>query len=84
VHIDNPQATGGFIRVYDAPEMVRICSPVYLKTGSSALERHGMVITEQMAVAMARQVAVAMETLERYLPNAVQTKTPAEDMALVV
>jgi len=84
VHIDNPQATGGFIRVYDAPEMVRICSPVYLKTGSSALERHGMVITEQMAMAMARQVAVAMETLERYLPNAVQTKTPAEDMALVV
>ena len=84
VHIDNPQATGGFIRVYEAPEMVRICAPVYLKTGSSALERHGMVINEQMAVAMARQVAVAMETLRRYLPDAVQTTTPAEDMAVPV
>lgn len=82
VHIDNPQATGSFIRVYDAPEMVRICAPVYLKTGSSALERHGMVITEQMAVAMARQVAVSMETLRRYAPDAVQTDTPADDMAV--
>ena len=82
VHIDNPQATGGFIRVYDTPEMVRICAPVYLKTGSSALERHGMAITEQMAVAMAQQVAVSMETLRRYRPAAVQTGTPAEDMAV--
>ena len=82
VHIDNPQATGGFVRVYDAPEMVRICAPVYLKTGSSALERHGMVITEQMAMAMASQVAVSMEMLRRYLPGAVQTAAPAEDMAV--
>lgn len=84
VHVDNPQATGGFIRVYDAPEMVRICAPVYLKTGSSALERHGMVINEQMAIAMARQVAVSMETLRRYLPDAVQTTTRADDLAIPV
>ena len=81
VHIDNPQATGGFIRVYDAPEMVRICSPVYLKTGSSALERHGMVITEQMAVAMAHQVAVAMETLRRYPLPSLATSCPLQRCA---
>ena len=84
VHIDNPQATGGFNRVYDAPEMIRICAPVYLKTGSSVLERHGMSITEEMALAMARQVAVSMETIKRYFPEAVQTMSPAEDMAVPV
>jgi len=84
VHIDNPQATGGFIRVYDAPEMIRICAPVYLKTGSSVLERHGMTITNDLAKAMARQVAVSMETIKRYFPAAVQTGKPAKDMAIPV
>jgi hypothetical protein len=84
VHIDNPQATGGFIRVYDAPEMIRICAPVYLKTGSSVLERHGMTITNELAKAMARQVAVSMETIKRYFPAAIQTGKPARDMAVPV
>ena len=84
VHIDNPQATGSFIRTYDAPEMIRVCAPTYLKTGSSALERYGMSITEAMAVAMARQVAVSMETISRYFPEAIQTQKPAEDMAIPV
>lgn len=82
VHIDNPQATGGFMRMYDAPEMIRICAPVYLKTGSSVLEQHGMTITEAHALAMARQVAVSMETIRRYYPEAVQTEKPAKDMAI--
>ena len=84
VHIDNPQATGGFIRVYDAPEMIRICAPVYLKTGSSVLERHGMVITRELALAMARQVAISMETIRRYMPEAEQTSGRAEDLAVPV
>ena len=84
VHIDNPQATGGFIRVYDAPEMIRICAPVYLKTGSSVLERHGMTLTNELAKAMARQVAVSMETIKRYFPSAIQTGKPAKDMAVPV
>lgn len=84
VHIDNPQATGGFMRMYDAPEMIRVCAPVYLKTGSSVLERHGMVISKELAVAMARQVAVSMETIRRYFPDAVQTQAPAKDMAVPV
>ena len=84
VHIDNPQATGGFMRVYDAPEMIRICAPVYLKTGSSVLERHGMTITNELAIAMARQVSVSMETIKRYFPEAKQTKKAGKDMAIPV
>jgi hypothetical protein len=33
-HTDNPAASGGFIRVYEAPEIVRVAAPVYLKTGN--------------------------------------------------
>lgn len=84
VHIDNPQATGGFMRMYDAPEMIRLCAPVYLKTGSSVLERHGQVINDDLALQMARQVAVSMETIQRYMPEAVQTKGKAEDLAIPV
>ena len=62
--------------------MIRVCAPVLLETGSSVLERHGMVITEEPAVAMARQVAVSMETILRYMPEAVQTTCRAEDLAI--
>ena len=64
--------------------MIRVCAPVLLETGSSVLERHGMVITEELAVAMARQVAVSMETIRRYMPEAVQTTGRAEDLAIPV
>ena len=72
------------MRVYDAPEMIRICAPVYLKTGSSVLERHGITITNEIAKAMARQVAVLMETIKRYFPEAVQTGKAEKDMAVPV
>lgn len=84
IHIDNPQATGGFMRMYDAPEMIRLCAPVYVKTGSSVLERHGQVINDDLALQMARQVAVSMETIQRYMPEAVQTKGKADDLAIPV
>ena len=84
VHIDNPQATGGFMRMYDAPEMIRLCAPVYIKTGSSVLEKHGQVINDELALQMARQVAVSMETIGRYMPEAVQTKGRAEDLAIPI
>ncbi|MEM2687836.1 MAG: peptidase, partial [Thermoproteota archaeon] len=32
VHVDNPASTGGMIRTYEAPEMVRIGAPIHLKT----------------------------------------------------
>ena len=31
VHTDNPPGSGGFIRVYEAPEIVRVAAPVHLQ-----------------------------------------------------
>ncbi len=74
VHVDNPQATGGFIRTYDAGEMIRIGSPIFLKMGSSVLARHGMRMSLDEAKAMVTQVVSTMEILERIYPEARQSK----------
>lgn len=35
IHTENPESSGGFIRHYEVPEMIRIAAPIYLKTGGS-------------------------------------------------
>lgn len=72
-HVDCPPSSGGFVRSYEAPEIVRIAAPVYLKTGNSALSRHGQVTNSQDGKAMARQVAIVSEMMQRYFPAAIQS-----------
>lgn len=73
IHVDNPMASGGFIRTYDAPEFVRIAAPVYLKTGNSALEGHGTKPTPSQLDDILRQIEIVTETLTRHLPHARQS-----------
>ena len=82
VHTDCPESSGGFIRTYEAPEIVRCCAPVYLKTGNSALSAHGSLPTEEDAVRMARQAAIVLEMLERYCPGERQL-APGESRGMV-
>ena len=63
VHTDCPEGSGGFIRTYEAPEIVRCCAPVYLKIGNSALAAHGSLPTEADAARMAQQAAIVMEMM---------------------
>ena len=74
LHTDNPPGSGGFIRVYEAPEMVRVASPVFLKTGNSAVSGHGQLTTKHDGILMARQSSVVVEMVKRYYPEAVQLK----------
>lgn len=74
IHTDCPEASGGFIRTYEAPEIVRCCAPVYLKTGNSALAAHGSLPTETDAVRMAQQAAIVLEMLARYAPDSRQLR----------
>ncbi|WP_287519446.1 hypothetical protein [Okeania sp. SIO2C2] len=72
-HVDCPPSSGGFVRSYEAAEIVRIASPVYLKTGNSVLSRHGQGTNAQDGKAMARQVAIVSEMMQRYFPEAIQS-----------
>lgn len=80
LHTDNPPGSGGFIRVYEAPEMVRVAAPVYLKTGNSCVSGHGQLTTAANGIDMARQASIVKEMVERYYPEAVQSTELAEDM----
>jgi hypothetical protein len=80
LHTDNPPASGGFIRVYEAPEIVRVAAPVYLKTGNSCISGHGQLTTAQNAIDMVRQASIVVEMVKRYYPEAVQSKPGQADM----
>jgi hypothetical protein len=72
-HTDNPPASGGFIRTYEAPEIARLASPVHLKTGNSVLAGHGQLLTTDNARRMAEQASLVLEMVDRYFPEGKQS-----------
>ncbi|HEY45382.1 MAG TPA: peptidase [Anaerolineae bacterium] len=72
-HTDNPPASGGFIRTYEAPEIARLASPVHLKTGNSVLAGHGQMLTAENARRMAEQASLVLEMVNRYYPEGKQS-----------
>lgn len=73
IHTENPKSTGGFIRHYEVPEMIRIASPIYLKTGGSVAQTHSWDSTEDDARKRAKQVALVKRMIDEYYPEAVQS-----------
>lgn len=71
IHSENPPSSGGFIRHYEAPEIVRIASPVYLKTGGSVISAHNFDVSPSDARKCARQIALVRRIIEQYYPEAV-------------
>lgn len=88
IHIDNPKSTGGFIRTYEAPEIVRIASPVNLKCGPSAFLIHASesaapTSTEEVKL-LAKQTSLVQRMIEKHYPEAVQSKPGAKGLAIPV
>ncbi len=73
VHTENPASTGGFIRHYEVPEMVRVASPIYLKTGGSVAKNHSWDTSEPEARARAKQVLLVKRMLDTYYEDAIQS-----------
>lgn len=73
IHTDNPAASGGFMRMYEAPDIVRIASPVYLKTGNSALQAHGEITDAKDARRMVQQASITIEMLNEFAPDLKQS-----------
>jgi hypothetical protein len=74
IHTENPASTGGFIRHYEVPEMVRVASPIYLKTGGSVAKTHSWDTTEADAKQRAKQVRLVKRMLDQYYPDAIASK----------
>jgi hypothetical protein len=82
VHTDNPPGSGGFIRVYEAPEIVRVAAPVHCKTGNSVVSGHGEMTSAVDGKRMADQAAIVVEMLNKYYPELKQSPKRAADLRI--
>ncbi|MDD3829005.1 MAG: peptidase [Anaerolineae bacterium] len=82
VHTDNPPGSGGFIRVYEAPEIVRVAAPVHCKTGNSVVSGHGQLTSAKDGKLMADQASIVVEMVSKYYPQAKQTERHAADLSI--
>lgn len=71
LHTENPASSGGFVRHYEVPEIVRVASPVYLKTGGSVAKTHSWDSTADDARKRAKQVVLVKRMLDTYYPEAI-------------
>ncbi len=71
IHTENPASSGGFIRHYEVPEMIRVAAPVYLKTGGSVAKTHSWESSDTDAKKRAKQVALVKRVIDSYYPEAV-------------
>ena len=82
VHTDNPPGSGGFIRVYEAPEIVRVAAPVHCKTGNSVVSGHGEMTSATDGKRMADQAAIVVEMVGKYYPELTQSPKGSSDLRL--
>ena len=73
IHTENPKSTGGFIRHYEVPEMIRIAAPIYLKTGGSVAKTHSWDSSEADSKQRAKQVSLVKRVIDAYYPEAIQS-----------
>lgn len=71
IHTENPKSTGGFIRHYEVPEMIRVAAPIYLKTGGSVAQTHSWDSTVDDARKRAKQIVLVKRVIDQYYPEAI-------------
>jgi hypothetical protein len=76
LHTDNPRQTGGFVRGYDVPELVRVGAPVYLKSGNAAQDFSDAAPSERELAGIAHQILLDDQMLRRLLPEAIASDQP--------
>jgi hypothetical protein len=84
VHTDNPPGSGGFIRVYEAPDIVRVAAPVHCKTGNSVVSAHGSLTSASDGKLMADQASIVVEMVNKYYPELTQSPLRSSDLHLPV
>ncbi|MDR0911981.1 MAG: peptidase [Methanobrevibacter sp.] len=73
IHTENPKSSGGFIRHYEVPEIIKVAAPVYLKTGGSIAKSHNWNTSELDAKSRAKQVLLVQKMIDKYYDNAIMS-----------
>jgi hypothetical protein len=90
VYVESPDTLGGFVRLHEVPEIVRVASPVYVKLGlrnapdvypsGDHLEATIIALTRERV----RRARLALEILQRQMPEARMSQRGAAGLALPV
>lgn len=80
IHTENPDSSGGFIRHYEVPEMIRVASPIYLKTGGSVAKTHSWETTDADAKKRAKQIMLVKRVIDEYYPEALVSPRGSLDL----
>ena len=70
IHTDTPKASGGFIRTYDVPDLIRVGAPIFLKCGAISSPAHAHLPNESDIFNRIHQAFRIYETIQRYYPEA--------------
>jgi hypothetical protein len=89
-YVEAPDDTGGFVRLYELPELIRVAAPVYVKLGlrnapniypsGSHLEPTAIALSRERV----RRAQLALELLDRSGSTAEMSKPGASDLAIPV
>jgi hypothetical protein len=82
IHTDTPRSSGGFIRTYDVPDLVRIGAPIFLKSGAISSPAHCHLPSESDIHNRIHQAYLVYQMLQRYYPEA--KKVSQEDICVAL
>lgn len=88
IYVEAPDDLGGFVRMYEIPEIVRVAAPVYIKFGLRNAPNIYPVGAhlEAAAIALSRErvhrAKLGMDLLMRYYPEAITSELGAAGLAL--
>ena len=74
VHSDTPTSSGGFIRTYEVPELIRVGAPLHLKSGAVTSPTHAHLPSSSQIEERIEQACRVWEMTQRHAPWAEVTK----------
>jgi Peptidase family U32 len=90
IYVEVPDDLGGFVRLYEIPELVRIAAPVYLKFGVRnapniyPVGKHIESVSIALSRERVRRAKLGLDLLARYYPDAIQSEVGAPGLAIPV
>jgi Peptidase family U32 len=90
IYVEVPDDLGGFVRLYEIPDLVRIAAPVYIKFGLRnapniyPVGKHLESVSIALSRERVRRARIGLDLLARYYPDATQSKSGASGLAIPV
>jgi hypothetical protein len=88
IYVEAPDELGGFVRLYEIPEIVRVAAPVYLKFGLRNAPniypsgQHLEPLAATLGRERVRRARLGLDILRRHAPDAVASPLPTPSLAV--